>query len=406
VAPLLALREVLLAALPAALTVALLLLATQPAYQALLNGNNGKRFYGYQGLVQDVQTAELASLSPDLSAAQKRAALDRALSSAMNPGQFKALDVVERGGEARLSVVAALLQRNTRASLRAASLEAIELGAQADQRALKLNVEFIGALTSMRKSLICTAVGTGVLSMLLVARGLVLWRVERRRQASREARQREALQLASHELRRPLQSLLLASDLLRHADTPERQQQLLSLIEDSATQLASRADLTRLNDLYLDVTLHVEATDLGSILRPFTSTRVSVSLPTQPLRWPVDPNRLRQIVENLVDNALKYTDGPVDVTLSEVNGAPVIRVRDHGPGLSPEQLHTVFLPYERGPRGLRDGHGLGLPLVRRYARAHGGDVYLTPALGGGLVATLQLGDPPAPLAEPGRDSRF
>ncbi|GHF63968.1 signal transduction histidine kinase [Deinococcus metalli] len=405
-ARLVALREGLLAALPAALTVSLLLLATQPAYRTLINGDNGKRFYAYQGLAQDVQTAELAALSPDLTAEQRQVALDRALSSATNPSQFKSLDVVEHKGAARLATVAELLQQGTPASLRAASFEAIQLGSQADEQARRLSEQYVRALTSMRWFLIGTAVITGVLSMLLIVRALALWRAERHRHARREARQREALQLASHELRRPLQSLLLASDLLRHADTAERQQHLLSLIEDSAAQLASRADLTRLNDLYLDVALRLEDVDLRAVLRSFASGRVTVTVPAEPLMWAVDRDRLRQVVENVVENALTYTAGPVEVALHGANGTPVITVRDHGPGLSPDQLHAVFLPHDRGPLGRRDGHGLGLPLARRYARAHGGDVSLTAAAGGGLIATIHLGEPPAPLAEPRRPTLF
>ncbi len=194
-------------------------------------------------------------------------------------------------------------------------------------------------------------------------------------------------------MRRPLQSLLLASDLLRHAETQEQRAHLLGLIEDGAAQLASRADLTRLNDLYLDVTLRPRSQDLRPLLERFAAPRVELSLPLEPLVWPVDGDRLRQIVENLIENALKYTDGPVEVTLREVGGQPEIMVRDHGPGLSTTLHGQVFLPYDQGPRGLRGGQGLGLPLVRRYARAHGGDVTLVTAPGRGLQATVRLGQP-------------
>lgn len=406
VPPALAWREAVLAALPALLTIALLSLATRPAYLALLNSNNGGRFYAYQSLVQDVQSYEIASLTPGISPRRLLTIRDIALSSAMNPAQFKALAEVEGYGEARLAQVARYLKQDTPGSRAAASLEAIRLGRQADDQAKVFTGRYIGALSQLRRVLIGTAMVTGLLSMLLILRALLLWRTERDRRSRREARQREALHLASHELRRPLQSLLLASDLLRHADTPERRQHLLSLIEDSAAQLASRADLTRLNDLYLDVTLRVSPTDLRPLLRRLASARVHVEVPPQPVTWLVDPDRLLQIVENLVENALKYTEGPVEVRLQEVGAAPEISVRDQGSGLSGSQLETVFLPYERGPRGLRDGQGLGLPLVRRYARAHGGDVTLAPAPGGGLIATVRLGEPPAGLSEPRRPTLF
>ncbi|WP_245872867.1 sensor histidine kinase [Deinococcus planocerae] len=387
-------REGLLAALPALLTVALLMLATQPAYDTLLRNGNGWSPYAYQGLAQDVQAYQVARLDPTLSDEERRDIGDRALSSAGNPAQFTALATVEDYGDARLARVERLLRENTPASVAAAAREAVRLNAQAGSYAGETGVAYLRALQDMRRALVFTAFVTGLLSMVLTGRALLLWRAERDRRARREARQREALSLASHELRRPLQALMLASDLLRHADTPEQRQHLLALIEDSATQLASRADLTRLNDLYLDVTLRAVRTDLRPLLGRLKGGRVSIHLPGEPVSWLVDPGRVRQIVENLVENALKYTAGPVEVTLGMRAGGPEITVRDHGPGLSPELRGRVFLPYERGPRGLADGQGLGLSLVRRYARAHGGDVTLDDAPGGGTLARVTLGEPP------------
>lgn len=392
-------REALLAALPALLTLVLLLLATQPTYDALIRGRNGWTPYAYQGLVQDVQAYHIARLTPGLDAQEVRDARDRALSSAHSPGQFASLVTVEGYGEARLSQVERYLLEDTASSAALASEEAVQLSAQASNYSKDLGNRYVAALRFMRRALLGTAITTGLLSMLLTARALLLWRSERDRRTRREARQREALRLASHELRRPLQALLLASDLLKAADTPAEQQRLLSLIEDSAMQLASRADLTRLNDLYLDVTLRVTRTDLCPLLQRFTAARVSVSVPDHPVEWLIDADRIRQVVENLVENALKYTTELVEVSLREVQGQPEIEVRDFGPGLSAAEREKVFLPYEHGPRGLRDGQGLGLSLARRYARAHGGDVTLTSAPGGGLCATVRLGEPSAVLSE-------
>lgn len=389
----LSVREMLLAALPAVLAVALLLLATQPTYRTLIERGNGWTPYAYQGLAQDVQAYQVALLDPGVGAQERRDFRDRALSSALSPGQFILLPAVEAHGEARLSRVAALLRENTRESAAAAAREAVSLNAQAGDFANDTRVQFVGALENMRRALIATAVLTGLLSMLLTGRALLLWRAERERRARREARQREALSLASHELRRPLQSLLLASDLLRQAETAEGRQHLLAMIEDSAAQLASRADLTRLNDLYLDVTLRVTRPDLRLLVGRVAGGRVHTCLPPEPVPWPVDADRMRQIVENLVENAVKYTSGPVEVSLGTPGGRPEITVRDHGPGIPAAQRERMFLPYERGPRGLTGGQGLGLSLVRRYARAHGGDVTLEDAPGGGTLVRLTLGEP-------------
>ncbi|GMA14579.1 sensor histidine kinase [Deinococcus metallilatus] len=386
-------REVALAALPALLTIALLLLATQPAYKTLIKNGNGWTPYAYQGLTQDVQSYQVARLDPALGAQERQMRYEVALSSAANPAQFTMLDVVEAHGDARLKRVETLLRQNTPASVAQAAREAIRLNAQAGDFANETKVQYVQALEAMRRALIATALMTGILSMLLTGRALLLWRAERERRARREARQREALSLASHELRRPLQSLLLASDLLRQADTPDQRQHLLALIEDSAAQLASRADLTRLQNLYLDVTLRLTRPDLRVLVQRVAGGRVSAHLPAQPVMWPVDADRLRQILENLVENALKYTSGPVEVRLEVSGGRPEITVRDHGPGIPADLRERVFLPYERGPRGLTKGQGLGLSLVRRYARAHGGDVTLEDAPGGGTRVRLTLGEP-------------
>nr|WP_221269807.1 sensor histidine kinase [Deinococcus budaensis] len=393
------LREALLAALPALVTVALLLVATQPAHQSLLARGDGWSLYAYQGLAQDVQQYQVARLDPALDPAERRDIRDRALSSLHTPAQFAELKAVEGQGDARLAEVRALLERDTPASVAAAARQAVQLNAQAENLANARGQAYLEAFNQMRRALLLTALATGVLSMLLIWRALLLWRSERERRALREARQREALSLASHELRRPLQALLLASDLLRRAETPEQRQHLLGMVEDSALQLASRADLSRLDDLYLDVTLRVAPTDLRRLAERLAGGRVQVRVPAPPVVWPVDPGRVRQILENLIENALKYSAGPVEVAVERaaapVPGAPPqITVRDHGPGIPAEQRTRLFLPFERGPQGLTPGQGLGLSLARRYARAHGGDVTLEDAPGGGTLARVTLGQPP------------
>ncbi|MFT2720859.1 sensor histidine kinase [Deinococcus sp. A31D244] len=395
-------REIALAALPALLTALLLLLGTLPAYNALKNTGTGWTPYAYQGLAQDVLQYQVARLQPGLSADERRDSRDRALSSALNRGQFGLLDDVERIGERRLSVVERNLRQDTDLSVARAAQEVLGLNSQATEYAKNLGIRYQTELKRLRFTLIGSALLLGTLSALLIVRALLMWRGETQRALRREKRQLEALNLASHEMRRPLQTLLLASDLLRQADDPDQRHRLLSMIEDSAAQISSRADLTRLNDLYLDVTLNVQRTDLSALLRRFSSGRVHVITPPGPLLWPADPDRARQMIENLTENALKYTDGLVEVTLSSVRGRPQVQVRDFGPGLSAELQARVFLPYERGPASLVGGQGLGLPLVRRYARAHGGDVSVSHAPDGGLIMTITFGEPETHLSSPAR----
>ncbi|MFD2608645.1 sensor histidine kinase [Deinococcus taklimakanensis] len=395
-------REAGLLLFPAALSVLLLVLASQPASRTLSASVGNWRPYPYQALVQDVQSDLSVRLDPASSAQERQDAHDRALSRVTFPGQFPELAAVEAYGDARLSRVRQALEEDTLAGHRRAVEEALHLNAQALTYTHDLNTRARDTIADLRWAVLLGSLVTAALGMLMTFRALLLWRTERERRARREARQREALSLANHELRRPLQALVLISDLLRHTPEDAKRTELLDLLDDQVAQLAYRSDLTRLNDLYLDVTLRVAPTDLTQLLQRLYEPRVALHLPDAPLVWLVDQDRVRQVLENLVENALRYTTGPVEVTLSMVEGAPEFTVRDHGLGLREELHERIFLPYERGPRGLSDGHGLGLPLVRRYARAHGGDVTLHNAPDGGLIVTVRLGEPSTLLTEPAR----
>lgn len=393
------LRELLLALLPLLATVTLLGLITQPAYTALLKGGQGLRPYAYHGLVQDLLQYRVATLDPQVTPEERTERYQQALSSASNRKQYAYLNDLEASDEFRLSAVQHGLEQRTPQGLQRAINEAVALNNLVRDYSADQGAAYERAFVELRRALIGSAIFSGLLSLVLILRALLLWRADQVRAQRREDRQREALRLASHEMRRPLQALLLAADALRSARDEGLQQRLLTQIEDSATQLASRADLTRLNDLYLDVTLRVQPTDLGELVRRFSSSRVHVTAPS-PLVWPVDANRVRQMLENLVENAVKYTQGTVEVTLDAPGGAPRVQVRDHGPGISDELRGRVFLPYERGPQSLGPGSGLGLPLVRRYAHAHGGDVMLNHAPGGGLLITLTFGQAVTQVAAP------
>lgn len=101
---------------------------------------------------------------------------------------------------------------------------------------------------------------------------------------------------------------------------------------------------------------------------------------------------LKALVANLVGNALKYA-GDAEVTLARIDGHAVIEVRDHGPGIDPDDLDHLFEPFFRGERSRnRDtgGIGLGLSSVRGVARAHGGDAGIANHPDGGAIARVTL----------------
>ena len=101
---------------------------------------------------------------------------------------------------------------------------------------------------------------------------------------------------------------------------------------------------------------------------------------------------VRRAIGNLIDNALRYAGEPVEVELKNNPGSAVIEVRDRGPGIPPGEAERLKRPFTRlhAARSGPPGAGLGLAIVERVARAHGGALELAPRDGGGLVARLAL----------------
>jgi signal transduction histidine kinase len=139
--------------------------------------------------------------------------------------------------------------------------------------------------------------------------------------------------------------------------------------------------------------LHREPTDLAALLREVAAghgaqaeahgvhveVRVSDGLPTVEL----DPTRIRQVIGNLLANALRYAPSGSQVTLSaERDGEMVaVEVADTGPGIAPEALDRIFDRFYRSADS--PGSGLGLPIARSLVLAHGGEISATSEVGRG-----------------------
>ena len=421
--------DLLVAIIPLALTVLLLISGFTPILRTLSDPNTTWTGFGYQALLNKLSAYTLALQSSGKSTSTPPGTLERlreqTLSSLGNPEEYPDLRLVENIGVARLDRVRELFQAATtgagispdtrQARLSSAIGEAAMLNEQSHERIHQIQQQHAEQLERLRLVLLLAAALSGLLSAALIWRSLRLWRAERQLLDG----QRELLSLASHELRRPLQSLLLATDLLRNAQSPEDRLRYLSVVENSASQLASRANLEQLAEMYQRVQLDWQPVDLTELLLHFQGPRTEVQLlssqpsgqqfagqqpSSQPLMALADPARLRQIIENLHENALRYSAGTVYLSLSAQGDQPEIRVRDSGPGIDPGEVERLFLPRERGSAsrgsagqepagqsgGGHPGKGLGLTIARRLAQAHGADLSLQAAPGGGTLAVLRL----------------
>jgi PAS domain S-box-containing protein len=190
------------------------------------------------------------------------------------------------------------------------------------------------------------------------------------------------LAMTTHELRSPVGVLGNTAKLLReHWDQlgDDERKELLAGMSGSAGRLSRLlADLltaSRVQSTALD--LDIRAVDLVDQLQRIlrSATRAAgdgeVRLAdVPPVRVLADPDRLAQIVENLVGNALSYGEAPVDITVEREGGTTSIVVRDAGPGVREELQPKLFQRFATGSKG---GTGLGLYIVRELARAQDGD---------------------------------
>ena len=236
-------------------------------------------------------------------------------------------------------------------------------------------------------------------------------RAERADRLTVESRNKdEFLAMLAHELRNPLAPIRAVVELWRHhsEETQIGMERGIEIIDRQVNHLAhlvddlldvSRVSLgkIRLRRKSLDVRDAVgHAVD--ALQASARRHSVHIELPDMPLWVDADPTRLRQIVTNLLDNAIKYTpsDGAIVVSARIDGEHAEISVRDSGVGLPAEMLESVFELFTQGERTLarsQGGLGLGLTLVRRLVELHGGSVRAHsdgPGHGSAFVVRLPL----------------
>ena len=239
----------------------------------------------------------------------------------------------------------------------------------------------------------------------------------------------EMIGTLAHDLRNPLTVIVGRTDmLLRMIDKgplpADRLRAQIDQIHAAASHLNemigsllsdARADA-------LDITIRPHETDLSTLVhevaeanQPLAVKKQQSIIVTAPPACPVlcDGDRLREVIDNLLNNGIKYSQigGRIDIEVERQHHGAVIRVKDQGAGLSPEDLSRVFGRFQRlsaKPTGNEMSTGLGLSIVKRIVDLHGGSVIAESAgtgFGATFTVTLPHQQPTAgrkPAGVPGR----
>ncbi|MDA9558169.1 ATP-binding protein [Vibrio sp.] len=232
--------------------------------------------------------------------------------------------------------------------------------------------------------------------------------VEARKRAEHsEKATREFVAMINHEMRTPLNGLLGNAELLKETELQQEQTDLLSNLVHSGDLLKviinDLLDFSKLNANMLELMeaefswLDIESTLKGIFNSKAASMQLSFSVqhdPSLPLSWEGDTERIKQILINLVGNAIKFTPaGSVSVYSCLDNGALKVEVEDSGVGIPPSYKETLFDPFtqvDRSSKRKHEGTGLGLAICHSLVTMMGGSIDYDSEEGKGTCFTLIL----------------
>ncbi len=194
----------------------------------------------------------------------------------------------------------------------------------------------------------------------------------------------------SHDLRTPLSRLRLAIEMSgadretaegMGADVEEMDEVIAQFLAFARGEDESRVD-GDLDGLVAEVVENYRKRDARLSFRPGMRSAARFA-----------PMAVRRAITNLLDNALRYAGGEIEIETRRDGGRVLVEVMDRGPGVPQGETERLKRPFTRldEARSGRGGAGLGLAIVDRIARAHGGKFELAARPGGGLVARLSLG---------------
>lgn len=217
-------------------------------------------------------------------------------------------------------------------------------------------------------------------------------------------RLQEFLGMVSHDQMQPLATLLLSTELLQRRFKPGRADEAREIVDDieSAAHRVQRLtrdlmDAARIGAGHFEV--HPIEGDLVPVLRDVVDLKQRTTDAHELVleaperldgRW--DRERIGQLVANLVSNAIEHAPGGRVVVRLRVEGDEArLSVADEGPGIPPERVGELFLPFARlGEDGPKEGRGLGLYIVKAIAEEHGGQAWVESAPGRGSTFWVAL----------------
>ena len=225
----------------------------------------------------------------------------------------------------------------------------------------------------------------------------------------------EVLGIVAHDLRNPLSTILLEARLLRQRVTDVRARESGQAITEVATRMnrliEDLLDVTRMEAGRLTVTpgrlsvahLAMAAVDVQQPLATSTSLEIQLDVsPSLPDLW-ADRDRLLQVFDNLIGNAIKFTPpgGRITVGAELKQDDVLFYIRDTGPGIPREDQPHLFDRFWQARTEGRRGAGLGLPIVKAIVEAHGRRVWVESTPGHGTTVLFTI--PTAPRTDPTLD---
>lgn len=212
--------------------------------------------------------------------------------------------------------------------------------------------------------------------------------------AEQDRLRRQLMADVAHELRTPLAILQGRIEGLLDGVYPRDEAHLAELLDETRHLSRLVEDLGTLAHAEAGaLELRKEAIDLGDLVRDVAASLprpIAVEVPADLPPLEVDPVRIRQVLLNLLANALRHTpaEGVISVEVQAQPQRMLIRVRDTGSGIAPEDLPHLFERFQKGSDSR--GSGLGLPIARKLVLAHGGDIGIESTPGQGTEVTVSL----------------